>query len=116
MRSYWGLVTLSVVLTWTLRAEVPHGDPPPVPEGFDYARFPSGYFLFPIRPGQTNYLAGSMGELRRNHFHGGLDIKTEQRTGLPVYASADGHVYRVRVAEGGYGNAVYLQHPNGLKT
>jgi murein DD-endopeptidase MepM/ murein hydrolase activator NlpD len=51
---------------------------------------PADYFLFPIKPGKANFLAGSMGEIRPNHFHGGLDIKTDGRIDLPVYASADG--------------------------
>ena len=73
-------------------------------------------FLFPINPGKQNYLAGNMGELRNNHFHAGLDIKTEGREGLPVYASADGYIYRVRVSATGYGKALYVQHPNGYRT
>jgi hypothetical protein len=79
-------------------------------------KYPKGYFLFPIMPGQPNYLAGNMGELRPNHFHAGLDVKTQGREGLPVYASADGYVSRVKIAWGGYGNALYLTHPNGLVT
>ncbi|SDL44984.1 Peptidase family M23 [Catalinimonas alkaloidigena] len=82
----------------------------------DTPEVPRGYFLYPIKPGQPSQLAGSMGEIRPNHFHGGLDIKTDQRTGLPVYASAEGYVYRVRVGTSGYGNAIYLRHPNGLRT
>ena len=42
-------------------------------------------------------LSGSFGELRSNHFHAGLDIKTQQREGLPVYAAADGYVERIKV-------------------
>jgi len=74
------------------------------------------YFLFPIKPGQKNYLAGTMGELRPNHFHGGIDIKTDGRTGLPVYCSADGYISRLRVSTTGYGNAIYIDHPNGYTT
>jgi hypothetical protein len=77
---------------------------------------PAGYFQFPIMPGQQNYLAGSMGEIRPNHFHGGIDIKTNQVTGLPVYAAADGYVSRIEVSTYGYGNMLYLTHPNGLVT
>ena len=46
--------------------------------GITYAQksYPQNYFLFPIKPGQRSFLAGTMGELRPNHFHGGLDIKT----------------------------------------
>ncbi|UYZ63756.1 M23 family metallopeptidase [Hymenobacter weizhouensis] len=75
-----------------------------------------GYFLFPIKPGKQNFLAGSMGELRPNHFHGGLDIKTDGRVDLPVYASADGYVSRLKQSSFGYGNVLYITHPNGLTT
>ncbi|MBC2840019.1 M23 family metallopeptidase [Robiginitalea sp. SC105] len=58
-------------------------------------------------------LAGTFGELRSNHFHSGIDIKTQQREGLPVYAIADGTVSRIKVGHWGYGKALYLAHPNG---
>jgi hypothetical protein len=77
---------------------------------------PAGYFLFPIRPGQVNYLSGSFAELRPDHFHAGIDIKTQQREGLDVQASAAGYVSRIRVMRGGYGNVVYLTHPSGHVT
>ncbi|WP_347158473.1 M23 family metallopeptidase [Pontibacter chitinilyticus] len=77
---------------------------------------PADYFLFPIKPGMRNFLAGTMGEIRSNHFHGGLDIKTDQRTGLNVYAAADGYISRVDVSTYGYGNHIYITHPNGLVT
>ncbi len=57
-----------------------------------------------------------MGEIRPNHFHGGLDIKTDSRIGLPVLAAADGYVCRLKASAYGYGNVVYVQHPNGLVT
>lgn len=62
-------------------------------------------------------LSGNFGELRRNHFHSGLDFKTQGRTGLPVYAAADGYVSRVLVSPWGFGRAVYVTHPDlGLVT
>lgn len=73
-------------------------------------------FMFPIRPGEQNYLAGTMGELRSSHFHAGIDIKTSGITGLPVYAAADGYISRIKVATGGYGNALYMLHPTGKST
>jgi murein DD-endopeptidase MepM/ murein hydrolase activator NlpD len=79
-------------------------------------RFPKDYYTFPIKPKQQNYLSAKMGELRSNHFHAGLDIKTEGREGLNVYAVADGYVYRVKVSSYGYGLALYIQHPNGQKS
>lgn len=72
-----------------------------------------GYYLFPIRPGEVNYLAGTMGELRPNHFHGGLDIKTGGVTGYQVHAAAEGYISRIKVSTSGYGNALYMAHPNG---
>lgn len=74
------------------------------------------YFLFPIKPGERNYLSGTMGEIRSNHFHGGLDIKTDQRIGLEVHAAADGYISRVKSSTYGYGNIIFITHPNGLVT
>ena len=58
-------------------------------------------------------LAGTFGELRSNHFHGGIDIKTQQREGLPVYGIADGTITRIKVSIWGYGKVLYVAHPNG---
>ncbi len=58
-------------------------------------------------------LNGSFGELRSNHFHGGIDIRTNGTTGIPVYSIADGYVSRVSVSSSGYGNALYITHPSG---
>ena len=68
-------------------------------------------YLFPIRPNQRNYLAGTMGELRGAHFHAGIDIKTGGATGVKVVAAADGYVSRIKVSGVGYGNALYIAHP-----
>ena len=58
-------------------------------------------------------LAGTFGELRSNHFHSGIDIKTQQRQGLPVYAIGNGTVTRIKVGLWGYGKVIYIAHPNG---
>ena len=68
-------------------------------------------YMFPIRPDQRNYLSGTMGELRGSHFHGGIDIKTGGATGVKVFAASDGYVSRIKVNGGGYGNALYIAHP-----
>jgi len=60
------------------------------------------------------YLSGTFGELRTNHFHSGLDIKTNGKEGYRVYAIADGYVYRIKISRGGYGKAIYVRHANGL--
>ncbi|WP_339740099.1 M23 family metallopeptidase [uncultured Sunxiuqinia sp.] len=61
-------------------------------------------------------LSGSFGELRSNHFHSGIDIKTQGKTGLPVYAAAAGEVSRIYISPSGFGLALYLDHPNGKTT
>jgi hypothetical protein len=58
-------------------------------------------------------LAGTFGELRSNHFHSGIDIKTQRRQGIPVYAIGDGTVARIKISHWGYGKVLYLAHPNG---
>lgn len=78
--------------------------------------YPKGYYQFPIRPGLANSLAGGLGDLRTNHFHAGLDIRTQQVEGLPVHAAAEGYVVKVAVQRSGYGNVIYLRHPNGQTT
>lgn len=61
-------------------------------------------------------LAGSFGEIRGNHFHSGIDFRTNQREGYPVYAVADGYISRLRVQNSGFGQALYINHPNGFTT
>lgn len=75
---------------------------------------PNDYFDNPMKIPLV--LSGSFGELRSNHFHSGLDIKTQQRTGIPIYAPADGYVERIKVSHFGYGKALYIKHPNGYST
>ena len=58
-------------------------------------------------------LAGTFGELRSNHFHSGVDIKTQQREGLTVHAIGEGTVTRIKVSLWGYGKVIYVAHPNG---
>lgn len=62
------------------------------------------------------YLAGNFGELRTNHFHSGIDIKTQGRTGIPVYAAAEGEASRISVSPVGFGLALYINHPEGYTT
>jgi hypothetical protein len=76
--------------------------------------YPQHYFRAPLDI--PILLAGSFGELRTNHFHTGIDIKTCGVEGLPVYAAADGYVSRISVSATGYGNAIYVTHPNGYTT
>ncbi|MCW5520755.1 M23 family metallopeptidase [Aureitalea sp. L0-47] len=84
--------------------------------GFCYGQksVPTDYFDNPLKI--PLILSGSFGELRSNHFHSGLDIKTQQREGIPIYAPADGVVTRIKVGHYGYGKALYISHPNGYST
>jgi len=76
--------------------------------------YPTNYFGSPLDI--PLILSGTFGELRPNHFHAGLDIKTQQREGLNVLASADGYISRIRIAHWGYGKALYITHSNGYTT
>ncbi len=58
-------------------------------------------------------LSGNFGEVRGNHFHSGLDLKTGGIEGKPVYSIADGYVTRIAVSPTGFGKAVYINHPDG---
>jgi hypothetical protein len=62
------------------------------------------------------FLSANFGELRPDHFHSGLDIKTQGVTGKDVVAAADGYIYRISVSPTGFGNALYLRHPSGYST
>lgn len=60
------------------------------------------------------YLAGSFGELRGSHFHAGIDIKPSNgREGDTIYSIADGDIVRIKIQRGGFGRAIYINHPDG---
>ena len=61
-------------------------------------------------------LAGNFGELRADHFHTGLDFKTQGQEGFPVLAATDGVIARVKISPYGYGRALYLSGPQGVTT
>ncbi len=73
-------------------------------------------YIYPINPGQPGSLAGTMGELRNTHFHSGIDIRTNNVVGFPVHASKSGYVSRISMSGSGYGNVIYLTHPDGNTT
>lgn len=76
--------------------------------------YPTNYFRSPLDIPLS--VSGTFGELRSNHFHAGIDLKTNRRTGLPVYATAEGYVSRIKVSVWGYGKVIYIKHPNGYST
>jgi hypothetical protein len=61
-------------------------------------------------------LSANFGELRYDHFHSGVDIKTQGVTGKEVLATASGYVYRISISPGGFGKAIYLRHSSGYTT
>ncbi|MBS1744913.1 MAG: M23 family metallopeptidase [Bacteroidetes bacterium] len=76
--------------------------------------YPQDYFRDPL--GIPIQLAANFGELRPNHFHMGLDIRTQSRENLPVYAPADGFIAHIKIEKYGYGRAIYIKHPAGYTT
>lgn len=76
--------------------------------------YPKNYFRNPLDI--PIKLAANFGELRANHWHMGLDIRTEHRENLPVHAAADGYIAKIRIEPFGFGQAIFINHPNGLTT
>ena len=77
-------------------------------------QYPQDAFVAPLKI--PLLLSGNYGELRNNHFHAGIDIKTQGVEGKEVYAAASGYVSRIKIQEGGYGKTIYLTHSNGYTT
>jgi len=82
--------------------------------GSNGQEYPRDYFRNPMNIRME--LVANFGEIRTNHWHMGLDIRTQQRENLPVHAAAEGYISRVVVEPGGFGQAIYIAHPNGLTT
>ncbi|MDA9339532.1 M23 family metallopeptidase [Polaribacter sp.] len=79
--------------------------------GYGQEKYPKNYFRSPLDI--PLILSGTFGELRSNHFHSGIDIKTQGKEGLNAYAIADGYVSRIKISQFGFGKALYITHPNG---
>ncbi|MDB5221972.1 MAG: family metallopeptidase [Chitinophagaceae bacterium] len=81
---------------------------------FPSRNYPKNYFIYPVQA--KIGLAANFGELRPNHYHMGLDCRTDQKQNARVLAAADGYVSHVRIEPSGFGRAIYINHPNGLTT
>ncbi len=81
---------------------------------FPFKNYPQNYFSWPVAAKKA--LAANFGELRPNHYHMGLDCKTDQKQNLPVLAAADGYIAKVKIEPYGFGRVIYINHPNGLTT
>ena len=75
---------------------------------------PQGYFRNPMN--HDIGLSANFGELRKGHFHAGLDMRTGGAVDQPVYAAADGYVAKVSISPWGGGKILYIKHPNGYTT
>jgi murein DD-endopeptidase MepM/ murein hydrolase activator NlpD len=81
---------------------------------FSPKNYPQGYFGWPVVAAKG--LAANFGELRPNHYHMGLDCKTDQKQNMRVLAAASGYIANVKIEPYGFGRAIYINHPNGLTT
>ena len=81
---------------------------------YGQADYPKDYFRNPLDI--PIVLAGNFGECRPNHFHSGIDIKTNEKENYKVYAAAEGYISRIKMEPGGFGHALYVAHPNGYTT
>ncbi len=69
-------------------------------------------YCFPVK-NVAGYYSANFGEMRPNHFHSGVDIKTDGTVNKPVVAAADGYISRIFCSPSGYGRALYITHPDG---
>jgi len=113
MKNYWNLKLSKIVLLFfTITPSLAQAQFSKPEE-----KFPADEtYLYPIYPGQPGSLAGTMGELRTTHFHSGIDIRTNNMIGMPVRASKSGYISRITSSGVGYGNVIYITHPDGNTT
>lgn len=81
---------------------------------FSPINYPADYFEYPVVA--TKGLAANFGELRPNHYHMGLDCRTDQAQNKKIIAAADGYIAKVKIEPWGFGRCIYINHPNGLTT
>ncbi len=79
---------------------------------FPAKEYPKGYFAYPVEA--KIGLAANFGELRPNHYHMGLDCRTDQAQNKKILAAAGGYIAKVRIEPWGFGRSIYINHPNGL--
>src|SRR6187200_2628443 len=79
-----------------------------------HSKYPQGYFANPLHIPMS--LSANFGELRPNHWHMGLDIRTDKKENYPVFASADGYVAHIGIRPQSFGKFIIINHPNGYST
>lgn len=112
MKSCWNLRLSRISILFLFVAYTTHAQFSQV----DSKIFREEKYIFPLRPGLPGTLAGTMGELRSTHFHTGIDITTNNEIGWPVLASKSGYISRAAVSPSGFGNVLYVTHPDGTTT
>jgi murein DD-endopeptidase MepM/ murein hydrolase activator NlpD len=105
MRNYWSSALNNIIAATVVAATLSYN-----------AHAQTESFMYPVHPGQPGALTGTMGELRTTHFHSGIDIRTNNMTGYPVVASKSGYISRASMGSSGYGNVLYITHPDGYTT
>jgi hypothetical protein len=81
---------------------------------FSQHKYPQGYFRNPV--GIPMQLSANFGELRPNHWHMGLDIRTMAKENMPIYAAAEGYIAHIGIRGSSFGRFIVINHPNGLST
>ena len=78
---------------------------------FNQPAYDKNFYSWPV--GAVKAIVANFGELRPNHYHMGLDCRTEQVENKPVLAAAAGYIAKVKIEPWGFGRALYVNHPNG---
>ena len=81
---------------------------------FSQPSYPQDFFQWPV--GAIKAIVANFGELRPNHYHMGIDCRTEQVVNKPIYAAADGYIAKIKIEPFGFGRAIYINHPGGYTT
>lgn len=85
-----------------------------LPDLFPKNQYPQGYYAWPVDASVG--IVANFGELRPNHYHMGLDCRTDQHENVPVLAAAEGYIAKVKIEPSGFGRCLYINHPNGHTT
>lgn len=82
--------------------------------GFAQVKTETNSFTSPL----SGYLGvtGSFGEIRGDHFHSGIDLRTDGVIGKEIFATKDGYISRIKVSAVGYGKSIFIEHSDGLTT
>ncbi len=79
-----------------------------------YGQYNGSGFAYPLE--NNPIVTGNYGELRPNHFHAGIDFRTDPVQNLPIKSVGAGYVSRIKISSGGYGKVLYITHSNGYVT